>query len=173
MRLTIRSGPVAPIPARSLPTLAVQARERLARYLPWEFPSEAMALPLRAYDRRTADMLTRYARHARNRPGVAMLTIVSLLASPTAPLVAAQAPPAARPAAAAVPPTELEDWPRAYLTPAARRSRSISRRSRAGPIRSMPSSTRRCPTRRRAPRSPRSAPSRWNPIPASPWTSGS
>ena len=61
-------------------------------------------------------MLTRYARHARNRPGVAMLTIVSLLASPTAPLVAAQAPAAARPAAAAVPPTELEDWPRAYMT---------------------------------------------------------
>ena len=65
-------------------------------------------------------MLIRYARHARNRPSVAMLIIVSLFSSPTAPLVAAQAPPAAKPAAkpaaAPVPAPEEEAWPRAYST---------------------------------------------------------
>ena len=49
-----------------------------------------------------------------------MLIIVSLFASPTAPLVAAQAPPAAKPAAkpaaAPVPAPEEEAWPRAYST---------------------------------------------------------
>ena len=45
-----------------------------------------------------------------------MFTIVSFLASPTAPLVTAQTAPAARPAAAAAPAQEPEDWPRAYTT---------------------------------------------------------
>ena len=56
-------------------------------------------------------MLISYARHAPVRRRVAILAIVSLLGSPTAPLVMAQAPPAA---AATEPPDG--GWPRAYTT---------------------------------------------------------
>jgi hypothetical protein len=51
-----------------------------------------------------------HARHAPNRSRVVVLTIISLLGSPIAPLVTAQAPPAAAPAAAD------GGWPRAYTT---------------------------------------------------------
>jgi hypothetical protein len=51
--------------------------------------------------------------HSRTRARIAAATIVSLLASPVGPLLAAQAP-AAKPAAAAAP--AEEGWPRAYST---------------------------------------------------------
>ena len=75
-----------------------------------------------------------------------MLTIVSLLASPVAPLAGAGA--GGRRGAAPAPPTAAGRAPTRRR--AAPRSSSTSRRSRAGSIRSTPSSTPRCPTRRRA-----------------------
>jgi hypothetical protein len=61
-------------------------------------------------------MLISSARHTPARRRVAMLAVVSLLTPAGSPLVLAQAPAAARPAAAAAPAPPDGDWPRGYTT---------------------------------------------------------
>ena len=114
--------------------------------------------------------------HAPFRAYVAVLTIVTLLSSPIAPIMA-QAPAASRQtgAAATAPPVDPDGgWPRSYTT--ASGSALILYQPQIASWNDQKhaqSCTLQCPTARRARKSPPSERSKWNPKRAWQWTSGS